>query len=475
MSHHNSEIVERYVQTLQENFDSSLPVLPAAAIIPIANQNVNPQVLSTKIDEEVEEEVVPDDEEEEEVQPIIVQPPHQIIHLNKKYVLGEGSFGCVFTPPFPCKGHSALEYDGLVSKVTTEKEAKNELAISNVLKKFDILERGQEGRLSARYKYCVYALDECHFPIRDAQEIYSYFYPDGKKCNKDLNTYQYLTHMEAANNNVTYAFRAISNEHGVSFWGKDGSTNPGAWTRCFENLVFGLRNLHRNRVYHFDFSSNNALFFGSIDNPRTCKLNDFGLAKMIQSVTVLDYRKNTQERYARCLVSPHYYFPPGINVVFFSMIIDGLLRNEPNYDSKWKKNSDQFFLFHRNQHTKIRKDKLNKELKIAIDFFKNYNRRFFYCMRYFGKNFKEDRDLDYKYFINGNWKNFNKSFQELCQCIDLYGFATILDKYLSLNDTRFPELIEIIVPFCFNAASLTATHVQAIDVIDKMKDLFKGF
>ena len=147
MSHH-SEIVERYVQTLHENFDTS-PGPAAAAIIAQqqqqpANQNVNPQAVSTKIDEEIEEEVVPDDEEEEEQPVVIVQPPHRIIHLNKKYVLGEGSFGCVFTPPFPCEGHSALEYDGLVSKVTTEREAKNELAISNVLKAFDILERGQE-------------------------------------------------------------------------------------------------------------------------------------------------------------------------------------------------------------------------------------------------------------------------------------------------------------------------------------------
>lgn len=205
----------------------------------------------------------------------------------------------------------------------------------------------------------MYALDECHFPIRNADEIYSYFYPDGKKCNKDLNTYQYLTHMEAATNNVTYAFRSISNADG-SYWGKFGITNPRAWTLCFENILLGLRNLHRNNVYHFDFSSNNALFFGDIENPKGCKLNDFGLAKVIRSVSALDYHKDTNGNYARCLISPHYYFPPGLNVVFFSLIIDGMLRQEPNFDPKWRKNSDQFFMFHRNNLTENRKAKLKK-------------------------------------------------------------------------------------------------------------------
>lgn len=132
---------QRYVATLRDNYDSEEMVPQAQSqiinqqqLLSLQNQNLNPQQISTKTQNEIEEEEIV---EEEEVQPIIVQPNVRINHVNKKSVLGEGSFGCVFTPAFPCEGHAIAEYDGLVSKVTTENEAKKELEISQLLKSID--------------------------------------------------------------------------------------------------------------------------------------------------------------------------------------------------------------------------------------------------------------------------------------------------------------------------------------------------
>jgi hypothetical protein len=297
--------------------------------------------------------------------------------MESKRVLGEGTYGCVFTPAFPCEGHNADEYIGLVSKVTNEKEAKNELEISTFLKSIDELESGKAGELSERYKYGVYALDQCHFPVNDPHELYTYFYPGSiKKCTKDINNFQYLTHMESATNNVTYAFQqTLSN--GVLIWGENGTANLLSWIHCFENIVKGLRNMNRNNVFHFDLSGNNVLFFGNVLDPITCKLNDFGMTKSIQAIHALEYYTAHNGHCAPSLLYPHYYFPPGINVVFYSMVIDEMLKKERGYDKHWKKNSNQFFLFHNNAFTKKRKTKLSEEITKALLFFK----AIVYCLK----------------------------------------------------------------------------------------------
>lgn len=392
--------------------------------------------------------------------------------MESKKVLGEGTFGCVFTPAFPCEGHNANEYIGLVSKVTNEIEAKKELEISTFLKNIDELESGTIGTLSERYKYGVYALDECHFPVKDPHELYTYFYPGSiKKCSKDINNFQYLTHMESATNNVSYAFQQKSLDGGILVWGENGTANLLSWIHCFENIVKGLRNMNRNNVFHFDLSSNNVLYFGNVLNPITCKLNDFGMTKIINFIHALEYYSFHNGRCAPCLLYPHYYFPPGINVVFYSMVIDEMLKKEKGYDKKWKKNSDQFFMFHRNTFTKKRQTKLNDEIKKSLEFFKKNHRNFLYSLKYFGLEYKRDPNVDYKHFIKNNWRYFNKSFLELCQCVDLYGFATILDNFLKLNDIRKPELIPIIVPFCYDATCLQATYSQALEVIENLKNI----
>ena len=55
-------------------------------------------------------------------------------------VVGEGSFGCVHSPSLKCKTKRNINYDNKVSKLLTDKDAKDELKELSLFKEIDKLE-----------------------------------------------------------------------------------------------------------------------------------------------------------------------------------------------------------------------------------------------------------------------------------------------------------------------------------------------
>ena len=54
------------------------------------------------------------------------------------HLLGQGSYGCAFTPPLLCKSQKASK-NGRVGKITIQKDAKHEIEIANLLRKVPLV------------------------------------------------------------------------------------------------------------------------------------------------------------------------------------------------------------------------------------------------------------------------------------------------------------------------------------------------
>jgi serine/threonine protein kinase len=50
-------------------------------------------------------------------------------------ILGQGTYGCVFQPSLECRGNKKDKDNTMVGKITSKKDAKNEIAIAKILKK----------------------------------------------------------------------------------------------------------------------------------------------------------------------------------------------------------------------------------------------------------------------------------------------------------------------------------------------------
>jgi len=226
-----------------------------------------------------------------------------------KTKIGEGSYGCLFLPAFPCEDHDEEEYEGLVSKVLTRSEAKNEFEISKILKLIDVLISGVSGTLSARYKYGVYALDQCHFPLSDPRQIDA-FNTTRKTCKGSLfkkgdeEPYDYVIHMEKADGDLEYAF------HKKKILSRLPKLNLNIWIDGLLNILNGLENMHKFNVYHFDLKLGNTLYFGNIEAPTSCKIIDFGMSRHIKPLTTFfDMYINKKETPLQFILPWNYHLP----------------------------------------------------------------------------------------------------------------------------------------------------------------------
>ena len=369
-----------------------------------------------------------------------------------KNKIGEGTFGCLFLPPFPCENHDESEYEGLVSKVLTLEEARNEFEIAKKLKSIDILESGTFGELNARYKYGVYALDMCHFPLNDPRQIEA-FYNVKKPCKGKLikksmgeeEPYDYIVHMEKAEGDLFYAFiqkNILKNCKKIEIKN---------WIKCLKNVLMGLENMHKHNIYHFDIKEGNTLFFGTLKKPITCKLIDFGLTQEIKSSTFLSIKKwNIPIAFSE----PWSYYLP----------CAPLLRSKMELIEKYGEELGQKIL---NQEEYI--IEIQKKIDFLYDFYKEnlINDKRYYFTYYLKKEFpSNDFLLD---SLKTTYKKYNGTPQDLAQSVDLYGFALLLDSFYSVENETITSLLNFLF---IRALHADLNHKLVFEILSKIENQF---
>jgi hypothetical protein len=225
-------------------------------------------------------------------------------------IIGEGSFGCITLPAFPCHGDTEGDLSDLVSKVLSQEEATKELEEGTRLAKIDQLVSGSANTRTARYRFGVYALASCAFPTSKEEEE-SWQRAIQAHATKKLafptecgsSDRRVLLHMERAGGDCSVV---------ESF----GQVKPDAlqirpWLSALQNVARGLANMHAHGFVHFDAKPANFLWFGaSAAAPVTAKLNDFGFACHVDHD---DFNS------AIAFVQPWFNYPPGACVAFAKM------------------------------------------------------------------------------------------------------------------------------------------------------------
>ena len=214
----------------------------------------------------------------------------------------------------PCEGFTDADFEGLVSKLLEESEAKKELAEGQNLAAIDTLVSpiNTKGTLQARYQHGVYALRAC--PASTASEEVSAWQEAVKERKQDANNADTqcdlsnrttLVFMEAARGDLKWI------ENAEPSW---VSKRAGKWLHALGNALQGLLNMHQHHYFHFDVKPANMLWFGSFDDPQTVKLTDFGMAVHAQN-------QRREFLNSTALIFPWYNWGPAI-VVAVSMHAD---------------------------------------------------------------------------------------------------------------------------------------------------------
>jgi hypothetical protein len=239
-------------------------------------------------------------------------------HVLPKRIIGQGTYGCVTLPAIPCEGSREMDYEGLVSKVLNEAESLKELEEGKNLSSADVLISGEPHTLSARYRYGVYALDRCAFPLLDENEIDSFDSAANGPCRAgQARALGYVLHMERADADFSRGRSLVT------------ASNYKPWLLALKNALDGLANMHAHFTYHFDVKPQNMLYFLNEDkSPRTIKLNDFGLT------CTLD---NPKFRESIAFYVPWFNFPPAA-----TLIASRIMYNNVNLQSAVEKAVEYF-------------------------------------------------------------------------------------------------------------------------------------
>jgi serine/threonine protein kinase len=376
--------------------------------------------------------------------------------VSLKRKIGEGSYGCLFYPAFPCEGHDESEYINLVSKVLTKEEAENEFKMGEILKQNDILVSGNAGQLNAKYKYGVYALDNCHFPLEQPLEVSTFLKPiQGKECkgrpdkpNLQGNIYDYVVHMEMAQGDVYSAFEKdrILRDPDVSLLD---------WINSLENVLDGLHTMHTNHIYHFDLNSKNVLYFGNKIKPETCKLIDFGLTIQINTPSFSEfysqYNNNWNQLPFMFQIS-HLYYLQGVNVIFYSQLYkekqkESALKKGLEIDYDWVERFEKFPDLVEGINYYISKQGDMFTDKVSHTY--NYTKLKLSANESFDKIPEEerkklDRAKTMQCLINGsyNWYDFKGNLWDLAEQADLFGFILLFDEFYSLKLTFLNDILD---------------------------------
>ena len=321
-------------------------------------------------------------------------------HVLPKRIIGQGTYGCVTLPSIPCEGFDEMYYEGLVSKVLNETESKKELNEGKSLSQIDTLISGERDTLTARFRFGVYALDRCSFPLLDESEIQSFDSASNGPCRAGkARALGFVVHMERAEADCSKIHSIVQ-----------ASTSM-QWLRALKNALDGLANMHKHNFYHFDVKPQNMLYFLDDDKSvKTIKINDFGLTCSLD---------NPLFRESIAFFTPWFNFPPAATIVASKVMYNNV--------------------------------NLEKAIKDATVYFDSENDTID-CI---------NQDVYTKGGILRSAEQWNGSMSkhELASRIDLYGFAMTLDNlYNKVSD----DLKPLVSNFCSNITEMKWSTERAV-------------
>lgn len=327
-----------------------------------------------------------------------------------KRLIGQGTYGCITYPAFPCDGHVEQEYAGLVSKVLSAKESKQEIEQGARLSGIDTLIAGAAGTLSARFKYGVYALNRCRFPFRDVQEVESWKTTANGPClagNGRLESLGWIVHMEQAGGDCD-TIEALPARNDV----------VNNWLVALRNALEGLANMHAHGVFHLDVKPQNMLWFGDELAPTSIKLNDFGL-------TMRGDDPKLDQSYA--LTLPWWNFPP-------SACIAAALLKPGTLEEKKDAALDKYV--ESTEYHRTRNDRFVNSVA---------------AINYLPRGIRIDAYLG--------------TLQDLCASVDVFGFALTLDYLFRI---ACPSVKALIKGFCTRSFKMDMNATEALRLLDEM-------
>jgi serine/threonine protein kinase len=192
----------------------------------------------------------------------------------KSQFLKEGSYGCTFTPPLPCKSSTkSKKKERLVGKIIKQKNAAIELSLAGLVKSIPGWDR----------YFVVQEEDECR--SKNFELLRGYYESKCKifKKESDSSLVQLLS---------PYAGRTVFEYTPTETFDFLGS---------LEHVLEGVAKLGQQGICHFDLSTANIL----IDFKGTMKIIDFGIAFLGDEVTEDVVRRHTHGSF-----SPDYMPQP---------------------------------------------------------------------------------------------------------------------------------------------------------------------
>ena len=173
-------------------------------------------------------------------------------------VVGEGSFGCVHSPSLKCKTKRNINYDNKVSKLLTDKDAKDELKELSLFKEIDKLEEHYLGYP----RKCKPMDDE-----ETKQEIEKC--RDGKKFIKKYKDLRLLIMENGGVSLDDYVSSLYYKRHN-----EETTKHTEIMFLNIMNVLRGVKFLIDNKLCHKDLKSQNIVFN---EGTTTMKMIDFGM------------------------------------------------------------------------------------------------------------------------------------------------------------------------------------------------------
>lgn len=332
-------------------------------------------------------------------QPKAFKKSPQKVQNPKIKIVGVGGYGCVTVPAIPCSINDYFYDPDIISKVTDKESASVEMNQAAKLIQIDTLISGIAGTKTARYKYGIYALNSCLFPVGNPYHVQAFRNATGKPC--DIGTVDgslnWIIHMERADGDVDI-LRSVS-------------LNTKVWIQKLENVLDGLLNMHKNKIYHFDMKPANMLFVGDKFAPTSIKISDFG-----------ETCSNTSREFkdSSAFNTIWFNFPPAAKIL------------------------GEYFI----KGKSINKNSISRHA-IAL---KKYGKKYIEC-NYRRKPQELEEDIE-------NFLKQDKKLEDLAQSVDIFGFSLALF-YIIDREPLEPKVWNLIEQFCERASGVSLSGPEA--------------